>query len=160
MISLLDLLNENAQLTTAQLSVMLNQPEEKVIAQIREYEEKGIIKAYKALVNWDKVPKSKVSALIELKVTPKRDTGFDEIAKRVMMFDEVESVYLMAGVYDLAVMVKGSTIQDIAMFVSRRLSTLESVLSTATHFLLSRYKDGGVILIEDEENEDKRSMVL
>ena len=160
MTNLLDLLNENAQLTAAQLSVMLNQPEEKIISQIREYEEKGIIKAYKALINWDKVPKAKVSALIELKVTPKRDTGFDEIAKRVMMFDEVESVYLMAGVYDLAVMVKGSTIQDIAMFVSRRLSTLESVLSTATHFLLSRYKDGGVILVEDEENEDKRSMVL
>ena len=160
MTNLLDLLNENAQLTAAQLSVMLNQPEEKIISQIREYEEKGIIKGYKALINWDKIPKAKVSALIELKVTPKRDTGFDEIAKRVMMFDEVESVYLMAGVYDLAVMVNGSTIQDIAMFVSRRLSTLESVLSTATHFLLSRYKDGGVILVEDEENEDKRSMVL
>ncbi len=160
MTNLLDLLNENAQLTAAQISVMLNQPEEKIISQIREYEEKGIIKGYKALINWDKIPKAKVSALIELKVTPKRDTGFDEIAKRVMMFDEVESVYLMAGVYDLAVMVNGSTIQDIAMFVSRRLSTLESVLSTATHFLLSRYKDGGVILVEDEENEDKRSMVL
>ena len=90
---------------------------------------------------------------------PQKETGFDEIAKRVMCFEEVESVYLMAGGYDLSVMVKGKNIQEISMFVSKRLSTLNNVVSTATHFVLSRYKDGGVILFNDEQ-EDKRSMVL
>ena len=158
--TLLELLNENAQFTTAQLAVMLNQTEEEVAAAIAQYEKTGVIKGYKALIDWDKTPCKTVSALIELKVTPKRETGFDEIAKRVMMFEEVESVYLMAGSYDLAVMVKGATIQDIAMFVSKRLSTLDSVLSTATHFILSRYKDGGVILCDDEEKDERRSMLL
>ena len=158
--TLLELLNENAQLTNAQLAVMLDKTEEEVAAAIADYEKSGVIKGYKALVDWDKAPRKTVSALIELKVTPKRETGFDEIAKTVMMFDEVESVYLMAGSYDLSVMVKGSTIQDIAMFVSKRLSTLDSVLSTATHFVLSRYKDGGVILCDDEDKDERRSMLL
>ena len=158
--TLLELLNENAQLTTAQLAVMLNQTEEEVAAAIAQYEKTGVIKGYKALIDWDKAPCKTVSALIELKVTPKRETGFDEIAKQVMMFEEVESVYLMAGSYDLAVMVKGATIQNTAMFVSQRLSTLDSVLSTATHFVLSRYKDGGVILCDDEEKDERRNMLL
>lgn len=157
---LLELLNENAQLTNAQLAAMLDTTEEEVAAAIRKYEREGVIKGYKALIDWDKAPSKTVSALIELKVTPQKETGFDAIAKQVMRFDEVESVYLMAGSYDLSVMVKGATIQDIAMFVSKRLSTLESVQSTATHFVLSRYKDGGVILCEDEEKDERRTMFL
>ena len=138
---------------------MLNRSEEDIKHQIEEYEKQGIIKGYKALINWDKLADSCVSAIIELKVVPKKETGFDEIAKSVMHFDEVESVYLMAGGYDLLVMVKGKNIQEISMFVSRRLSTLDSVVSTATHFVLSRYKDGGVTLFNDEEAY-KRSMIL
>lgn len=157
---LLDLLNENAQLTTTQLAAILDKPEAEIIAQIQDFEKNGVIKGYKALINWDKVEGAKVSAIIELKVTPRKDTGFDDIAKRLMMFEEVESVYLMAGAYDLAVMVKGDTMQDIAMFVARKLSTLESVLSTSTHFLLKRYKDSGVVLCCDEDTKDKRSMIL
>lgn len=156
---LIELLNENSQFTVSELSAMLNRSEEDIKHQIEEYEKQGIIKGYKALINWDRLADSCVSAIIELKVVPKKETGFDEIAKSVMHFDEVESVYLMAGGYDLLVMVKGKNIQEISMFVSRRLSTLDSVVSTATHFVLSRYKDGGVTLFNDEE-EDKRSMIL
>ncbi len=156
---LIELLNENSQFTVSELSAMLNRSEEDIKHQIEEYEKQGIIKGYKALINWDKLADSCVSAIIELKVVPKKETGFDEIAKSVMHFDEVESVYLMAGGYDLLVMVKGKNIQEISMFVSRRLSTLDSVVSTATHFVLSRYKDGGVTLFNDEE-VDKRSMIL
>ncbi len=156
---LIELLNENSQFTVSELSAMLNRSEEDIKHQIEEYEKQGIIKGYKALINWDKLADSCVSAIIELKVVPKKETGFDEIAKSVMHFDEVESVYLMAGGYDLLVMVKGKNIQEISMFVSRRLSTLDSVVSTATHFVLSRYKDGGVTLFNDEE-ADKRSMIL
>lgn len=156
---LLELLSENARLSTEQLAVMLNITPKQVSDKIEEYEKAGIIRGYKALVNWEKVDKNKASALIELRVTPKRERGFDEIANRIMQFDEVESVYLMSGGYDLAVKVHGKSMQDIAMFVMRRLSTLDSVLSTATHFILTRYKDGGVILNADEEKDERRSVL-
>lgn len=155
---LLSLLSENARLTTAQLAVMLNLSESEVTEKIAQYEKDGIIRGYKALVNWEKVDKNKASALIELRVSPKRDRGFDEIAGRIMQFEEVESVYLMSGGYDLAVKVHGKSMQDIAMFVMRRLSTLDSVLSTATHFILTRYKDGGVILNSEDEQDERRSV--
>ena len=157
---LLGLLNENARLSCAQLAVMLGKTEEEVAEAIAAYEKEGVLRGYGAVINWEKADANRASALIELRVTPKRDRGFDEIADKIMQFEEVESVYLMAGSYDLAVMVKGATIQDIAMFVSKRLSTLDSVLSTATHFILSRYKDGGVILCDDEEKDERRSMLL
>lgn len=151
--NLLNLLSENARLTNAQLAVMLNKSEQEVNEQIDAYEKAGIIKGYKTLVNWEKVDENKASALIELRVMPKRDSGFDAIANRIMQFDEVESVYLMSGGFDLAVMVHGKSMQEIAMFVARRLSPLDSVLSTATHFVLTRYKDGGVILNADEKDQ-------
>lgn len=156
---LLKLLDENARLTTEQLAVMLNQTEDEVKNAIAEYEKQGVIRGYKALINWEKIDKNKASALIELRVSPKRDRGFDEIANKVMQFEEVESVYLMSGGYDLAVKVHGKSMQEIAMFVMRRLSTLDSVLSTATHFILTRYKDGGVILNSEEEKDERRSVL-
>lgn len=155
---LLSLLSENARLTTAQLAAMLGLPEAEVAEKIAGYEKEGIIRGYKAIVNWEKVDKNKASALIELRVTPKRDRGFDEIANRIMQFEEVESVYLMSGGYDLAVKVRGKSMQDIAMFVMRRLSTLDSVLSTATHFILTRYKDDNVILNSEDERDERRSV--
>ncbi len=155
---LLSLLSENARLTTAQLAAMLNLPESEVKEKISTYEKDGVIRGYKALVNWEKVDKNKASALIELRVSPKRDSGFDEIAERIMQFDEVESVYLMSGGFDLAVTVHAKSMQDIAMFVMRRLSTMDSVLSTATHFILTRYKDGGVILNAGDEKDERRSV--
>ena len=155
---LLTLLNENARLSSAQLAVMLGRTEQEIADQIAEYEKTGVIRGYKTLVNWEKVDKNKAIALIELKVTPKRDRGFDEIAGRIMQFEEVESVYLMSGGYDLAVRVHGKSMQDIAMFVMRRLSTLDSVLSTATHFILTRYKENGVIMNPEEEQDERRSV--
>lgn len=155
---LLKLLSQNAKYTTEQLAVMLNESEEDIKSRIDKYEKSGVITGYKALINWDKVSDENVSAIIELKVTPQKGTGFDLIANRVKEFDEVESVYLMAGSYDLSVMVRGDSIQEIARFVAQRLSTLDFVVSTATHFVLSRYKDGGLILCDNEQ--EKRSMIL
>ena len=155
---LLSLLNENARLTNAQLAVMLGKTEEEVEKEIADYQQKGIIKGYKALINWEKVDHHKTTALIELKVQPKKESGFDEIAKKIMQFSKVESVYLMSGGFDLAVMGHGDSIQDIAMFVAKRLSPLDSVLSTATHFILTRYKEGDVILTSPKE-EDRRNLL-
>jgi DNA-binding Lrp family transcriptional regulator len=156
---LLTLLDENARLSAAQLAVMLNKTENEVAEAIAAYEKAGIIRGYKALINWERVDENKASALIELRVSPKRDSGFDEIANRIMQFEEVESVYLMSGGYDLAVKVHGRSMQEIAMFVMRRLSTLDSVLSTATHFILTRYKDGGVILNSEDDKDERRSVL-
>lgn len=155
---LLKLLRDNARLSTKELSVMLNRSETEVSNQISDLENQGIIKGYKTLINEQKV-NAVVTALIELKVTPKKEYGFQDIADRVMQFHEVESVYLMAGDYDLAVFVKGETIQDVAMFVAKRLSPLDSVISTATHFVLQKYKQDGVIL-DDSKNNDIRSQMV
>lgn len=155
---LLKLLKENARLTNKELAVMLNRDEEVIQTQITELEQNGIIKGYKALINEQKV-NAGVSALIELKVTPKKEFGFQDIADRVMLLPEVESVYLMAGDYDLAVFVRGESIQEVAMFVAKRLSPLESVISTATHFVLQKYKQDGVIL-DDTKEQDIRSQMV
>lgn len=158
---LLKLLSKNADLTTSQLAAMLGESEEAVKAQIQKYKEQGIIKGTTALINWDKVPDSGVTAIIELKVTPKPETGFDDIAKVVMSYDNVESVYLAASSrYDLIATVTGSTIQEIAEFVSKRLSTLDNVIGTATSFVLTQYKGGGVVFYNDEEEQEQRSMIL
>lgn len=157
---LLKLISENSSFTTSQLAMILGEPEDYIAAQIKEYEDTGVIRGYQAMVNWEKVPDSGVMAIIELKVTPKMERGFDEIAERIMMFDEVSSVYLMAGAYDLMLIVKGETIQEISSFVSKKVSALEGVLSTATHFMLKRYKEGGMPLVDIEKQEDRREMVL
>jgi DNA-binding Lrp family transcriptional regulator len=158
--TLLHLLNQNARTSIKDLAVMSNQSEKAVEDQIKAYEASGIIKGYQALIDWDKVKPAPVFALIELKVSPKKDMGFQDIADRVSQLPEVQSVYLMAGDYDLAVLVKGETMQDVAMFVAKRLSILDSVLSTATHFILARYKQDGVILGGDEETDPRGQMVI
>ena len=157
---LLQLLCKNASFTTAEFAAMLGEPEDYISAQIKEYENRGIIKGYQAVVNWEDVDDSFVEALIELKVTPKKETGFDEMAQMCMAFDEVESVYLMAGVYDFALIVRGETMQDIAMFVAKKLSTIDGVVSTGTHFIMRRYKDRGMKLTESEDQADERSLIL
>ena len=156
---LLKILSENSKLTTKELSLMLGEPEDYIIAQIKEYENAGIIRGYRAVVNWDEVPDSGVVALIELKVAPQLQKGFDEFAERVLSFDEVESVYLMAGGYDLLLTVKGHTIQDVSSFVAKQLAAMDGILSTATHFMLKRYKENGVSLV-DVDTKDRREMVL
>ncbi len=157
---LLQLLSTNSGFTTSEISSILGEPEDYIKAQIKEYENKGIIKGYQAVVNWDGLDDNFVEALIELRVTPKKETGFDEMAEMCMAFDEVESVYLMAGVYDFALIVKGETMQDIAMFVAKKLSTIDGVLSTGTHFIMRRYKDRGMNLINSDNQVDERSLIL
>ena len=157
---LLQLLSTNSGFTTSEISSMLGEPEDYIKAQIKEYENKGIIKGYQAVVNWDGLDDNFVEALIELRVTPKKETGFDEMAEMCMAFDEAESVYLMAGAYDFALIVKGETMQDIAMFVAKKLSTIDGVLSTGTHFIMRRYKDRGMNLINSDNQVDERSLIL
>jgi len=157
---LLHLLSKNSQFTDAELASMLGEPVDYIRAQIKEYESKGIIKGYQAVVDWENVETDYVEALIELKVTPKKETGFDEMAKICMAFDEVEAVYLMAGVYDFALIVRGETMQDIGMFVAKKLSTIDSVVSTGTHFIMRRYKDKGINLFEADKQADERSLIL
>ena len=156
---LLQLLSENSSLTTAELSMMLGEPEDYIAAQIKEYEKSGIIRGYRAVVNWDAVPESGVVALIELKVAPQLQKGFDEFAESLLGYDEVESVYLMAGAYDLLLTVKGRTIQDVSAFVAKRLAAMNGILSTATHFMLKRYKENGVSLV-DIDKKDRREMIF
>ena len=156
---LLELLNENARYTNAQLSAMLGEPKEDIEKRIKKYEKQGVIKGYKTIINWEMTDFERLTAIIELKVSPKKNIGFEEIAETVMRFDEVESVYLMSGGYDLMVMVTGKSFQEIAMFVAKRLAPLDSVLSTATHFLLRRYKQDGVIL-HGEPVDERRNILL
>lgn len=154
---LLHLLKQNARLSNEELGAMLGITPTEVAAQIKKLEEDGIIKGYSVVLNDELANKDTVTAFIELKVTPKRDCGFEDLAKTVMMYDEVESVSLMSGAYDLAVTVTGSSLKVIALFVAQRLSTIDGVLSTATHFVLKRYKEKGIFI--EQEPIDERGMV-
>lgn len=151
--SLLELLKQNARLTNQELAVMLGKSESDVAVAIKEYEDKGIIKGYSAIINEELACKDSVTAFIELKVSPKAEHGYDELAKIVMSYKEVEGVSLMSGAYDLAVVINGTSLREIALFVAQRLATLDGVLSTATHFVLQRYKDKGIVLSGDEIDE-------
>lgn len=154
---LLHLLKQNARLSNEELAAMLGTTPAEVAAQIKKLEDDGIIKGYSVVLNDELANKDTVTAFIELKVTPKRDCGFEDLAKTVMMYDEVESVSLMSGAYDLAVTVTGSSLKVIALFVAQRLSTIDGVLSTATHFVLKRYKEKGIFIAQ--EPADERGMV-
>jgi DNA-binding Lrp family transcriptional regulator len=154
---LVSLLRQNARLTNKQLAACLGKTENEIADEIKELENKGIIKGYSAIINEDLIDNDYVTAIIELKVTPKKDCGFDEIAKRIVAYDEVDSVSLMSGSYDLSITLRGKGVKDISLFVSQRLSTLDGVLSTTTHFVLKKYKEKGIV-IEDEET-DERGMV-
>ena len=150
---LLKLLDTNARLTNAQLAVMLDRPEAEVAAQIAALERSGVIRAYKALIDWDRTEREYVTAIIELKVTPKRDLGFEAVAETIMRFEEVESVYLMSGAFDLTVIISGRTLKEVAQFVGQRLAPLEGVTATATHFILKKYKEKHLIFEKRQEQE-------
>ena len=150
---LLKLLDTDARLTNAQLAVMLDKTEAEVAAQIAAWEREGVIRAYKALIDWDKTSSEKVTALIEVKVTPQRGLGFDMIAERIYNYPEVDCVYLISGGFDFMVMIEGKTMRGVAQFVSEKLSTQESVLSTATHFILKKYKDHGSVMVNPTKDE-------
>lgn len=155
---LISLLRQNARLSNEQLAVMLGTTEVQVAAEIRSLEEQGVIMGYSAIVNEEKIEGEKVTAIIELRVTPQKDYGFEEIARFITQYEEVERVSLMAGAYDLEVTVKGDNVKDIAMFVYQKLATLSGVLSTATHFVLKTYKEKG-IFIETEEKDEREFLI-
>jgi DNA-binding Lrp family transcriptional regulator len=145
-LNILEILKEDARTAPERIAVMTGSDADTVRAAISGMEKRGIIVKYPAMINWDLAGGEEVEALIEVRVTPQRDEGFDAIAERIYRFEEVSSVYLMSGAYDLMVLVRGRTIKQLALFVSEKLSTLEHVNSTATHFVLKRYKNEGVIL--------------
>ena len=151
---LIKLLNQNARFSNEELATMLGTTADDVAAQIDKLEKDGIIKGYSLILDDSVIDKDMVTAIIELKVTPQRDSGFDKIAKTIMMYDEVDSISLLSGSYDLSVTVKGRNLQEIALFVAQRLSTIEGVLSTATNFLLKTYKEKG-IFIETEDKDER-----
>ena len=154
---ILEVLTDDARTSAKQIAVMLGREEAEVSAAIRSMEERRIILKYPALVNWDKVESGEVEALIEVRVTPQRGHGFDAIAEQIYRFEEVHNVYLMSGGYDLLVMLKAPSLKKLALFVAEKLSTIDGVLSTATHFVLKKYKNEGVIT--DEKQVDRRLKV-
>ena len=154
---ILKLLNTNARLTNAQMAVMLDQTEAEVESAIAELEKSGVVRGYKPLIDWEKTGEEVVTAIIELNIAPSKDEGFDGIAKTIMSFEEVEGLSLMSGGHDLMVTVNGRSFKDVAMFVAKRLSSLDGVLGTATHFVLKKYKERGV-LFEEEERDERGSL--
>ncbi len=151
---LLKLLHENAALKPAQLAVMLGVSETQVAAQIKAYEADHVILGYRAVLNEEKLGRDIVRAVIEVKITPERGGGFDRLAERVAKYAEVHSCHLMSGGYDLLVVVEGSNLREVASFVSEKLATIQGVISTATHFMLKAYKEQG-ILVKREQNDER-----
>ena len=154
---LLQLLQEDCRLTLEQLATMTGSSVEAVGTMIDDMEKSGVILRYAPVINWDKTDRERVEAMIQVSVTPQRDKGFDEVAKRIYRFEEVKSVYLMSGSYDLLVLVEGRTLKECALFVSSKLSTLEMVTGTSTSFILKRYKEEGVVF--EESKSDNRLVI-
>lgn len=154
---LLMLLEEDARYTPKELSAMLGISEDEVKSLMAQYEKKGVISGYKAIIDWEKTDNEYVYARIEIKVTPEKDRGFEEVAEQIAQFDEVQSVYLMSGGYDLGLTMKGDSFKTIASFVATRLAPMDSVQSTATHFVLKKYKEKGIIL-SGKEKDERRMM--
>jgi len=152
-LSILDLLKEDARLTPARIATMLGASEADVSRAIAEMERDHVIVKYSAVINWNKLDDEKVTALIEVQCSPERGHGFERIAERIYLYPEVKSVYLMSGAFDLLVEIEGKNLKEVASFVSNKLSTIESVLSTKTYFILKKYKQDGVIFEEPEDDE-------
>jgi len=155
--AILKAIETNSRRTVSDLAAMFGASEEAISNELTEMEKERIICGYHTLINWDKTNTDKVTALIEVRVTPQRGEGFDKIAERIYLFNEVRAVYLMSGGFDLTVIIEGATMKEVALFVGQKLAPLEAVLSTATHFVLKKYKDYGIIL--EKESRDERMVV-
>ena len=153
MTKLLQLLEEDCTLTHEQLAAMANMTVEEVKAAVKKYEEEKVILGYQAIVDWNTTDREDVTALIEVKVIPQREEGFDRIAERIYQYDEVEALYLMSGAFDFTVIISGRTLREVASFVSDRLAPLEGVTSTATHFILKKYKEKHLIFEKQAPGE-------
>lgn len=156
--SFLQLLENDSRLTAEQLAVMCGKEVGDIKKLITQYEQEGVILGYKTIVDWDKTEREYVTALIELKVTPQRDRGFDKVAEKIYNYPEVQSVYLMSGAYDLCVILEGRTMREVAYFVANKLAPMEFIMSTATHFVLRKYKDKGVVYSAPEIDERGNSL--
>ena len=159
MYRILELLENNADLTAKELAVILNLNIDEVEAAIAQYKKDGIIVGKRTVVNWQKTEREYVTAMIELKVTPQFGKGFDEIAERCFQYEQVKSVYLMSGGYDRALTVEGRTLTEVALFVAEKLAPMDQVLSTASHFVLKKYKEDG-ILLESQHKDERRVMMF
>ncbi len=153
-IEILKLLEKDARLSAAQIATMLDLDESTIRAEIATMEQNGVILGYNTVVDWEKTDRETVSAMIDVKLTPQRDRGFDRVAEKIYNYPEVKAVYLMSGSYDLSVLIEGRTMKEVAFFVSQKLAPIEAVISTATHFVLHKYKDTGVLY--DTSNIDER----
>lgn len=155
---ILTLLDQDARLTAARIAEMIGATEAEVAAKIKDYEKNNTIIGYKTIIDWEKTDKENVTALIEVKTTPQKGMGFDEIARQIYSHPQVESVYLMSGGFDLTVIITGKTMKEVARFVSEQLAPMEYVLSTATHFVLKKYKEQGVQF--DPSSQDGREVIF
>lgn len=156
---ILEILERNSKYSEEQIAVMLGKTVEEARAAIKKYEENRVILGYNTMINWEKTGRERVTALIEVKVTPQRGEGFDKVAERIYGYPEVNACYLMSGGFDLTVIIEGKTMKEVALFVAEKLAPIESVLSTSTHFVLKKYKDKGTIF-EEGEKDDREAVVL
>lgn len=154
---ILAILEKNSRIDIHELAVRLGIEEAAVANEIADMEKEKIICGYHTLINWDKTGSEKVTALIEVKVTPQRGLGFDSIAERIYKYSEISAVYLMSGGFDFTVIIEGKSMKSVAQFVSEKLAPLDSVLSTSTHFVLKKYKDHGTVL--DDVSKDERMLI-
>ncbi|MBO5947729.1 Lrp/AsnC family transcriptional regulator [bacterium] len=155
---ILNAIEKNSKINPKDLAILLGKDEIEVMNEIANLEKDGIICGYHTLINWEKTTREKVTALIEVRVTPQRGQGFDKIAERIYQYEEVTSVYLISGGYDLLVTIEGKSLKDVSSFVSYKLSTLEYFLSTATHFILKKYKDHGTVFAK--QHDDYREVIM
>lgn len=154
---ILSVIEKNSRINIEELAILLGEDETAIANEIADMEKEGVICGYHTLINWDKTNNEKVNALIEVRVTPQKGMGFDNIAERIYQFSEVNAVYLMSGSFDFTVFIEGRTMRDVAQFVSDKLAPMDSVLSTATHFVLKKYKDHGTIL--SAKKKDERQLI-
>ena len=154
---ILEMIERNARIDLHDLATMLGESEAAVANEITEMEQENVICGYHTMINWENTSSEKVEALIEVKVTPQRGMGYDKIAERIFQYNEVDSVYLMSGAFDFTVFITGKTMREVALFVADKLAPIDQVISTATHFVLKKYKDHGTVL--SVRKEDERQLV-
>ena len=150
---------EKGNISRARIAQMLGIEEQEVAESIEKMEKENVIVGYKTIVNWDKTDKDVVTALIELRITPQRGEGFDKVAERIYKYPQVKSLYLMSGAYDLAVTIEGKSMKEVALFVAQKLAPMDSIISTATHFVLKKYKEEGIVF-EDDEKDTRQVITL
>ena len=150
---------EKGNVSRAKIAQMLGMEEKEVADKIEKMEKENVIVGYKTIVNWDKTDKDVVVALIELRITPQRGEGFDKVAERIYKYPQVKSLYLMSGAYDLAVTIEGKSMKEVALFVAQKLAPMDSIISTATHFVLKKYKEEGIV-VEDDEKDTRQVITL